>query len=161
MQSKENLEDYYKTPDPWGFKTNPDDAIRRKIISALCQIYGQPSRVLDIGCGEGFILDEVLAISKEGIEISDNATSRLSEDIKRVTQPTGRYDIILCTGQLYEQYNYQTFTDWILDHAKGIVITSHYDQMTELNTLPEDKIIFTAKFKYREGFQNLHVYNFA
>ena len=163
MQSKQDLEDFYSTPDPWGYKTNDDDENRRKYVSAIAKVFapfpGLYDRALDIGAGEGFMTSAIPCTDIEYIEISDKAASRVHPIYKRVKKPAGKYDFILCTGQLYEQYDYQLFLDWIYKHSSGIVLVSHYNKAGR----PHDDLhynqIFYAEFPYREGKQILRVYD--
>lgn len=61
----------YKSP----FHTNKLDNLRIKLVLWLM---GKNMKVLDIGCGDGFIMDriELFGNQVEGVEISDNAIKR-------------------------------------------------------------------------------------
>ena len=104
MQSKEELEEWYKTPDPWAYQITEDDAKRKEIILEMLPYNYQ--RALDIGCGEGFITANLPAADIHGIEISDTAASRFPWNVKRVLEPVGVYDLVITTGTLYHQYNH-------------------------------------------------------
>ena len=53
MQTKEDLESWYDSTDPWGYETNKDDAYRlKKLLSLLEKKY---HKAIDIGAGEGFV----------------------------------------------------------------------------------------------------------
>ena len=88
MQSKDEIEKEYQTPDPWGFQTHPDDAARKQIIlNALTLGANKPmrfKRALDIGAGEGWITKDLPADEIFGFEISDTAASRFPANVKRV-----------------------------------------------------------------------------
>ena len=101
MQSKEELEEWYKTPDPWAYQITEDDAKRKEIILEMLPYNYQ--RALDIGCGEGFITANLPAADIHGIEISDTAASRFPWNVKRVLEPVGVYDLVITTGTLYHQ----------------------------------------------------------
>lgn len=156
-QTKEELEEFYANTDPWAYTSTPDDELRKwHIYSALPYKF---KRILDIGAGEGFITSAFKnrADSIEAIEISDNAAKRLPDYIKRVKKPTGKYDLIIATGVLYEQYNWEQMRKWIEEHADGFVITSHYDEMVAYDVFDKPQIL-TAQFLYRKGNQVLRVY---
>lgn len=104
MQTKEELDNWYRYPDPWAYETTQDDLDRKqKIIDLLSTRY---QRAIDIGCGEGFVTRDLPAIEIHGIEISDLAASRLPWNVKRVHEPEGIYDLVMTTGTLYTQYNH-------------------------------------------------------
>lgn len=160
MQSKSELESWYSNVDPWGYKTNKEDAKRKARILSWADFHGHFNRALDIGCGEGFITKDIPAESIEGIEVSDQAASRLPPNIKRVQEPTGKYDLILCTGMMYRQYDNALFTKWIMEHAGGIVILSNI-KTWEVNNLPPEKQIYEEEYTYREYIQKLRIYDFS
>jgi len=153
MQSKEELEVWYDGNDPWGYETNPDDAYRKQRL--LSFIPGTYKRALDIGCGEGWITKDLPADEIHGIELSDKAASRFPDNVKQVSQPEGTYDLVVCTGSLYRQYDHQQMIHWINQSAsKDIIIAGIKDWLV---TLPwkEQK---TETFPYREFEQKLTHY---
>lgn len=158
-QSKQDLEDFYNAEDPWGYKTNKDDEHRKKMILDVLSPHAPFKRALDIGCGEGFITQDLPAKEIEGIEISDNAAKRLPDNVKRVVNPEGLYDLIICTGMLYEQYDHHSFLSWIKSHIRkgGIVLTCNIKDW-EINTLPSENQIHEVEFDYRTYTQKLRVY---
>lgn len=157
-QSKSELEEWYSKPDPWGYELTADDVKRKWRI--LGQLRGKKfKRALDIGAGEGFITKDLPADEIHAIEISDTAAERIPKNIIRVSEPGGLYDLIIATGVLYQQYDWQTMTAWILSHANGVVITSHIASW-EINQLPKEKLVYETEFPYREYTQHLCVYNF-
>jgi trans-aconitate methyltransferase len=105
----------YETPDPWGFKVNRCDGIRReKIIQCIDK---NAETIVDLGCGEGFVTEEIakrfcysLVI---GVEISEKALDRcdfpgmayqldiFKDDLSELTKG-GPHDFVLATGVLYE-----------------------------------------------------------
>jgi 2-polyprenyl-3-methyl-5-hydroxy-6-metoxy-1,4-benzoquinol methylase len=50
---------------------------------------------LDIGCGEGFITEKLPAAEIYGLDLSDNAMSRLPQIVKAVTKPEGKFDLVI------------------------------------------------------------------
>lgn len=157
MQSKQSLEDWYKELDPWAYESTDDDAIRKSIILEYLTFLGPFERALDIGCGEGFITIDLPANKIEGMEMSDLAAQRLPSNVDRVWHPTGKYDLIVATGILYEQYDWQEFNRIIKKHASGYVLTSNIKSW-ERNTLPEKKQVVYDEFPYREYVQAFRIY---
>lgn len=156
--SLKELEKFYEKTDPWGYRTNPDDQHRRLMIFLATQMgKEQYDRLLDIGCGEGFITEAMPAKEKHGIELSDEASARLPEDIKRVEGPEGKYDLVLATGVMYEHYDYNQIVNWIWEAAGDIVVTCNIKEW-EKDVLPKDKQIFEGGFPYREYEQKLRVF---
>lgn len=152
-----DIETWYQTPDPWGYTTNPEDAKRKKKILAALKAYAPFTNALDIGCGEGFITADLPAKTIYGIEESDTAASRLPKKVKRIFQPKGKYDLIVCTGVLYDQYDATSIIRLVEEHAKRIVLTCNIADW-ERNMLPQDKIVYEERFPYREFEQHLVVY---
>lgn len=159
QQTKEDLEEWYNVTDPWDYKDNPDDQYRKSLILDALSPHAPFQRALDIGCGEGFITADLPAKQIEGIELSDNAAKRLPDKVKRVVNPTGKYDLIICTGMLYDQYDHHSFLSWIRSHIApgGIVLTCNISAW-EINTLPDDYQIHEYEFPYRTYIQKLRVY---
>lgn len=158
MQTKKELEDWHETEDAWGYKTNPDDWLRKQIIIKLATIYaGDADTTLDLGAGEGWITKDLPGEHKFGVELSDRAARRFPENVKRIFRPQGGYDLIIATGVLYKQYDHAKLLDWVKKHAQNIVLTCNIKDW-EINDLPEDKQIFYAEFPYREYEQVLRIY---
>ncbi len=116
VQSKGDLEHFYERPDPWGYEDNPGDLNRRaRLLAALPE---KPyARVLDIGCGEGFVTSRLPGDLVVGIDLSANAVARAkSRSESHVTYMqrslfdlphawrTELFDLIVVTGVLYPQY---------------------------------------------------------
>lgn len=157
MQTKKELEQWYSKEDPWNYTTTIDDEHRLRNILDITSRY-ESDRVLDIGAGEGFIT-QYLCGDVYAIELSDKAASRLPKNIQRIKKPTGKYDMILACGILYEHYNYENMLDIINRHASGIIITCHYDQIGVCHDKLNYKQIYYAEFPYREGKQIMRVYD--
>ena len=56
MQTKEQLEQFYQTADPWGYKTNDEDARRKQILLEILNRYPKFDKAIDIGAGTQDIL---------------------------------------------------------------------------------------------------------
>lgn len=159
MQTKQDLEDWWLTEDAWRYETTPDDAVRKQHILNAINPHAPFKRALDIGAGEGFITRDLPAKKIEAIEISDNAAKRLPENVKRVVNPSGEYDLIVCTGMLYDQYDHNTFLSWIRSHIApgGVIVTCNIKDW-EINSLPSEHQKHEYEFPYRTYTQKLRVY---
>jgi trans-aconitate methyltransferase len=154
METKEQLENWYLTPDPWAYKKTQDDFTRKEII--LGALYTHYNRALDIGCGEGFVTTDLPATHIHGIEISDNAASRFPSNVVRVFEPIGKYDLVMTTGTLYQQYDHKQIYDWVMNAAtKHILIAGIKDWLLPYNF---GSVIFAREFKYREYVQQVILY---
>lgn len=155
-QSKEELEEWWSTPDAWGYTTNPDDLIRKgHILTALEPHYYH--RALDIGCGEGWITKDLPASLIHGLELSDTARARIPEPVIAITEPEGEYDLIVLTGVLYDQYNYKAMMKMAKDHSRRgtTILTCHIkDWEHELPLKTE----YVEEFPYREYVEVLRRY---
>lgn len=159
MQSKTDIETWYRSEDPWQYKNNPDDTRRKQVIlNELKQIKSHYLKALDIGAGEGWITKDLPADDIYAIEWSDEAAKRLPEPIKRVFKPEGEYDLIIATGVFYDQYDWQQMHQWILEHSVGIVLTSNIKSWE--HPLPK-KPMKEMEFPYREYNQHLCLYDFS
>lgn len=84
MQTKQMMEEFYSTPDPWCYKNHEEDEKRRnKIIETAKKYRPKYRRALDLGCGEGFITEKLPARYIYGYDLSETAMSRLPENVKR------------------------------------------------------------------------------
>ena len=153
IQTKEELDVWYKQPDPWSYETTYDDSIRKKNILSLLNVY---DTALDIGCGEGFITRDLPANKIFGIEISDVAAERFPNNVTRIYEPIGKYDLVMTTGTLYQQYDHQKIRNWIIQSSKKhILIGGIRDWMIWSDY---GKIINEIEFNYREFIQIVRLY---
>lgn len=157
-QLKEDIETWYSRKDPWDYENNRDDLGRKGVI--LGAIKGMRfKRALDIGCGEGWITKDLPADEIHGIEISDNASLRLPSNVKRVTEPEGKYDLIIATGVMYSHYDHEKFVKWIKKHASGVVILCNIKEWEVPTDIPKE--MGNAEFPYREFTQILRYHDLA
>jgi len=177
LQPLKELENFYDNSDPWGYEINPDDLKRKNII--LSEIPERKyERVLDIGCGQGFITRDLPGKSIIGVDISAKAIvqanfnqsqihnrkniSFIQSSIFELTSHmSNTYDLIVITGVLYAQYIgegktliYKIVNQFLADD--GILICSHINDWYTLRfpylTLER------YYFDYREYTQCLEVY---
>lgn len=146
IQPVQDIEEWFKKPDPWGYEQHPDDAKRRAILKSLLEgrDYG---RVLDIGCGDGFITRVLPGKEIIGVDISKNAVSQAranSAGLSHIRYEAcslfdlplpgfeDSFDLIVVTGVLYPQYigegDLMAFT--LLDlmlKSGGVMVSCHID----------------------------------
>jgi SAM-dependent methyltransferase len=172
VQSKQEMDDFYSSADPWGYYNNPHDATRKaRILAALPQQSYETA--LDIGSGNGFITNQLPAHQVIGLEFSEKAVTWANEhaasqvkyingslfDLPDLNLPP--MDLIVITGVLYPQYLGKslrlayTLIDQILKPG-GILLCSHiyewyYARFPYLT-------ISREYFAYREYSQVLEVY---
>lgn len=162
IQLKDDLERWYNSPDPWGYVHNPHDIERKNKILKLLEEHAPFDRALDVGAGEGWITKDLPAKKIYGYEISDTAASRFPENIRRYkyrdTDET-EFDLVLCTGCFYRQYDYEQLHEMVLDHAKGIILTCHIKSW-EI-PLPMYDPIYVEEFPYREYTEILKIYDLS
>lgn len=157
MQSKQELEQWYEEPDKWGYFSNEYDEIRLKnIIYMLGWGKKRYDRILDIGCGEGFITQHLPSEVIHGLDISDNAMGRLPSNVKPVSAPEGKYDLVVSTGTLYSQYDHEHIYNLIMQSASQyILIGGISDWLIEKNFGAE---VQKMHFPYRQFTQKLSLY---
>jgi len=156
VQSKEDLERWYSQSDRWGYFHEPDDSIRLKNILRILDYY---EKAIDIGCGEGFITRHLPAREIFGVDISENAMSRLPENVTPLNEPNGKYDLVISTGTLYQQYNHKQIYDWVIASAKNhILIAGIKDWLVDYDFGMQLK---TLEFKYREYTQKITLYKWS
>lgn len=156
MQTKEQLEEFYKTADPWGYKVNHFDKQRKDILLKELEEYGTFEKAIDIGAGEGWITTDLPAKTIHGYEISDEAAARFPDNVKRVKSPRGKYDLVVVTGVLYKEYDYEEITKLVERLASKVVIAINIKDL-EINNinLPVKK---EYDFPYREYTEHLVIY---
>ena len=172
IQSKDELEKWYSETDPWGYYKDPQDVIRKaKILSAIPKL--DYKNTLDIGCGNGFLTNELPGKQIVGVDISEEAIRWA----KQKALPHVRYesaslfdlidldlppmDLILITGVLYPQYIgpsirlIYVLIDQILKPG-GILVCSHIYQWYK-SRFPY-LTVSREYFPYRDYSQILEVY---
>ncbi len=155
-QTEEQLNEFYTTPDPWGYQTHPDDTMRKQAILGTLAKYGEFDKGLDLGAGEGWITADLPAKVKCGYELSDVAASRFPKGVKRVKKLSGKYDLIVACGVLYKEYEVEALLEAIKKHAGRIVLTCNIEGL-EVNTL-DFKVLEEFTFPYREYVEHLVIY---
>lgn len=158
MQNKADLEDFYEVKDPWGYQTNPHDAFRLETILEELKPFtphGGFKRALDVGAGEGWVTQHLPAKRIDAIEISDRAASRFPEKVHRVQEPEGSYDLIIATGVLYQQYDWQRMIDILKQSTNIILVCSIQDWELGMDQLPKPEV--SLYFPYRNYTEHLSI----
>lgn len=112
-QTKQEIEDWYEKPDRWGYFESEKDNLRKQIILSLLDTY---NTALDIGAGEGFITEDLPAKQIYAIEWSENAKARLHDKIS-LDIPDIKFDLVISSGTLYEQYDHEEIYNLIKKYA--------------------------------------------
>ena len=115
LQPLEELEEWHKKRDPWGYESNPEDAKRKDIL--LSEIPRKNYKnVLDIGCGQGFITRALPWKKMIGVDISREAIKKAkafeNEKLKFIRASLfelnktfdEKFDLIIITWVLYKHY---------------------------------------------------------
>ena len=154
MQTQKELEEWYSKEDPWEYKTNDDD--RRRLKQILFTLGWGPrvySRALDVGCGEGFVTTHLPAFEIHGMDISLTAMSRLPSNVKAVTKPEGKYDLVISTGTLYKQYDHEFIYKTIMEAASRYILIAGIEEWL----VPYDfgRRLYHNAIQYRQQYNQL------
>lgn len=144
VQDAGELDSWYHTADPWGYETNPHDQLRKMMLLSELPARNY-SRVLDVGCGQGFVTRDLPGDQVVGIDISgqaiwhaknmnkkENIHYRQGSIFELETPELGTFDLIVITGVLYPQYVgnalgviYQKIDSLLAEN--GILVSVHID----------------------------------
>ncbi|HEX7017307.1 MAG TPA: class I SAM-dependent methyltransferase [Patescibacteria group bacterium] len=176
IQSPTELDHWYRQEDPWQYETTFDDLKRKNILLSELPTskYG---RVLDIGCGHGYVTRDLPGKKVVGVDVSEKAiaqaqryarshrlkhhhyqTANLFKLTSTFQQP---FDLIIITGVLYPQYIGQAHSlvyhviDQLLEKS-GILVSVHVDAWYKAR-FPY-LLLKDHYYKYREYNHRLEVY---
>lgn len=173
QQSKSDLDRFYSKDDPWGYFSNDHDRSRKQTLLGELNRF-HLGRVLDIGCGNGFITEAIQADEVVGIDLSEAA---IAEARKRSQSAAasyrqgslfdlsalalGRFDAVLVTGVLYEQYigNSLPLVYQLIDEAllpDGLLVSVHIENWYSAR-FPY-ALIKSVRYRYREYQHLLEIY---
>ena len=177
IQTQQELDDFYKNPDPWAYKSNPDD-IRRRHELLACLPNNKYQRVLDIGCGNGFLTSQLPGSEVIGVDLSASAVDWAKESVSEVadssrfkfqqasifelkSEKLGKFDLIIITGLLYKQYigKSNSLIFEIIDDllsAGGVLATCHIHNWNPPK-FPY-ALIDINLYQYRDYFHRLEIY---
>jgi len=154
MKTAKELDLWYQTEDPWQYKSSEDD--KRRLKQILFTLGWGPRfylRALDIGCGEGFITQHIPAYEIHGLDISKKAMSRLPGNVKAITKPEGKYDLVLCSDTLYPEYDQDAIYKTIMNTASKYLLISGIDE--RIPKFEFGKEIFRNAIKYQRQYNQL------
>ena len=158
MQTKEQIEDWYKIPDRWQYFQSEDDAMRKKkLMDMLPQKY---ENALDIGCGECFIAKDLPSKNIYGIEWSDTASSRFPNNVTRIDRPQcdTSYDLVVSTGTLYPQYDHKLIYEWIMEASSHHILIAGIKEWLMPYEFVFANLITEIEFKYLNFTQVARLY---
>ena len=173
IQSKNELDEFYSSSDPWSYNENKDDTNRLNIL--LSELPNRDfDNVLDIGCGNGFITSKLPGKNILGVDISENAIKFAKEkntnqninyiqgSIFELNQKLNiKFDLIVITGVLYSQYigKANNLIYLIIDNLlsqNGVLVSVHIDEWYN-SQFPYLKLK-QHYYNYREFTHNLEIY---
>lgn len=109
------LDQWYAESDPWHYYDNPEDTKRRAVL--LGELPRRDyAATLDLGCGNGFLTNDLPGKNVVGIDISrraiEHAQRHASERVRFLASDlfalspskVGTFDLVVITGVLYPQY---------------------------------------------------------
>lgn len=177
IQKPDELDAFYETPDPWGYRSHADDDRRRiELLAALPR--RKYRRCLDIGCGDGFVTFSLPGDDVVGIDVSEKAIQWAARqaaeqpvpqrfDFERLSifdpelKALGRFDLIVITGVLYEQYIgkgkavVRSVVDDLLQDG-GVLASCHIREWSPVR-FPYPLLDMTL-YPYREYTHQLEIY---
>jgi SAM-dependent methyltransferase len=179
IQDKQQLDVFYQSPDPWKYEGDPSDQRRQdEIRSALSGI--SDYRLLDIGCGDGFVTFSLPASSVVGIDLSsiaiDYARTKARQKsssaeyifmqgslfhLDTILGPELKFDVVLITGVLYPQYigrgfaAFKVVVDKYLEYG-GYLLSVHIDEWNA--PIFDYTLVDCLLYPYREFTHRLELY---
>ncbi len=151
--SPTDLENNYTKADPWGYKTNHADIMRKNYIIGVVRDL-EVSSVLDIGCGEGWITGDLPVKDIYGFEASTSARLRWPNNVSEFKYKEQAFDLALLTGVLYQNYDWENMVDMAMRSEKYIVTChiagrEHSEAIKTIQDKFDQKFCFT--FPYDRG----------
>lgn len=172
IQDLKEINNWHKKNDPWDYENNPEDEKRRNyLISEIPK--REYSKVLDIGCGQGYITRSLPGKSVLGVDISDEAIKKANEkhiddrlsfrklSLFELSELNEKYDLIIITGVLYPQYigKSSNYIYQLIDNLlqpDGYLVSVHIDSWYKLR-FPYLRLT-NIYYPYRDFTHLLEVY---
>ena len=147
LQPVEEIEKWFEKTDPWGYEDHPSDQQRRALLLSVLPKKSY-RKILDIGCGDGFITSRLPGEEVIGVDISENAIQQARDKYKKLSHISFEtaslfelpesgwdqtFDLIVLTGVLYPQYTAEgdmlafTIIDDLLEPG-GHLVSGHIDE---------------------------------
>lgn len=175
IQKIEEIEKFWEDPDPWNYENNPDDLKRRALLLSLLS-KDKYKKILDIGCGNGFVTVNLPGDEIIGIDISTNAINHAKNRSKGLDHIKyfraslfdlveynwdRAFDLIVITGVLYPQYigHSELLVYLIIDNmlqVGGHLVTCHIEE--QYNARFPYITLRREYYPYREFSHILEVY---
>jgi 2-polyprenyl-3-methyl-5-hydroxy-6-metoxy-1,4-benzoquinol methylase len=146
-RTKTQWEDQY-AGGYWDFLRGQDELPRYSIIAGYCRLKGAGLSILDVGCGEGVLVENLASDQYErfvGIDLSETAIQRaraaehpncdyISIDASTY-RPESRFDVIIFnevvsyfSDPVEQIQRYQSF----LEHHGVVIVSMHHNYNTDL-----------------------------
>ncbi len=125
-----------------------------KVVKKICKHYNlkKNSKILDVGCGKGFFLKDLLNYEKSykvyGVDISKYAIKNAHPDVKKniyysncknLKWRTNYFDLVISFNTLHNLYNYELYSAIKeierVGKNKYIVVESYRNEKEKMNLL--------------------------
>ena len=126
-----------------------------KVAKAILQYYNLPpnSKVLDVGCGKGFLMFDILKVRSDlqiyGLDISSYAIENSKEEIRdnivlgnsnNLPWPDNYFDLVISITTLHNLYNFDLFKslkeiERVAKSHKYICVESYRNEQEKANLL--------------------------
>jgi 2-polyprenyl-3-methyl-5-hydroxy-6-metoxy-1,4-benzoquinol methylase len=177
LQTGKDLNEWFSKTDPWEYESNLDDKKRKDILFSTLPDR-EYKKVLDIGCGHGFVTRDMPGKKIIGVDYSDKAIVQANKTLpkskkKKISYQVGdlftldedfpphSFDLIVITGVLYPQYigKAGTLVFLIVDKLLkpgGVLATVHINEWGAIR-FPY-LLLNQQMYNYRTFTHNLEVY---
>ncbi len=172
LQPLSELEAWHANVDPWSYETHPHGHKRVQVL--LSELPERTfERVLDVGCGQGYVTAQLPGASVTGVDISENAISHAKKlESDRLRFQVGGlfdlpslfsvpFDLVVVTGVLYPQYiaSAKTLAYRVVDKVLapgGLLVSVHIDEWYSCR-FPYF-LSKTLSYPYRDYIHRLEIY---
>jgi protein-L-isoaspartate(D-aspartate) O-methyltransferase len=147
--------DYWDGDRSTGYGGFHHDGRWRPVAEAMAKHYRLPAdaRILDVGCGKGFLLYEFTQVLPEarvsGIDISEYAIENAKPEVRpflqvghasRLPFDDGAFDLVVSINTLHNLYNYELWLalreiERVGESARYITVESYRNEREKVNLL--------------------------